>query len=144
MKDFLGCEYGIGDHVVYPSMSGRSVTMTHGVVTAVSEFDNGPVQIRPLDSARWKNHYGRNRYRNIETGDIVTPKKARLKDGHRRHRDTGQELSTSEYYDQYNHLDRADWISIEETLKPGFEKVNIVSPVTVHNTENIVKVAPPS
>ncbi len=45
MKDFLGREFEVGDLIVYPKMSGRSVCLVKGVVKKFN--DSGTVTVQP-------------------------------------------------------------------------------------------------
>lgn len=69
MKDFLGQEYVVGDHVVYATLSGRSVTQTLGIVVAITDKS---VVVRPVfDSRGWRvpaERQKRTRYIDSRTG----------------------------------------------------------------------------
>ena len=69
--DWLGNTYDVGDLVLYAAMSGRSVTM---VLAEVVKFnDTGSVTLKPVKSARWKQHYGRRFYIDNRTGKRIDP-----------------------------------------------------------------------
>lgn len=51
MKDFLGRELSVGDHIVWATMSGRSVQMTYGVFEGMT--DKGQARVTKLDGSRW-------------------------------------------------------------------------------------------
>lgn len=69
--DWLGNTYDVGDLVLYAAMSGRSVTM---VLAEVVKFnDTGSVTLKPVKSARWKQHYGRGFYIDNRTGKRINP-----------------------------------------------------------------------
>lgn len=65
MKDFLDNEFDVGDTVVYPAGSGRSITM---VKARVVKFTDKSVVVQPLNSARWQQHHSTTMYRDTRTG----------------------------------------------------------------------------
>lgn len=81
MKDWLGNDLQVGDTVIYPAASGRSITMVVGEITGFGERDTGwdeaktepTIKIRPLRSSRWRQHRGTNYYVDNRTGKRIDP-----------------------------------------------------------------------
>ncbi len=73
MKDFLGNEFGVGDTIVYPKMSGRSVALVKGTVVKFNE--SGSVTIQP-EVESWnggRDRSGTTRYIDTRTGKGFDP-----------------------------------------------------------------------
>lgn len=91
--DWQGQEYGPGDIVLYPAMSGRCVTMVKARVldvyrvhrddsyswhrvrdTATPDGDEQlRVKVEPVGSSRWKQHHGKNYFIDNRTGKRIDP-----------------------------------------------------------------------
>lgn len=98
--DWLGNTYDVGDLVLYAAMSGRSVTM---VLAEVIKFnESGSVGLRPMRSARWKQHSGKSYHIDNRTGKRIDPYSGDGKHitvhGHMAHRDNPQWTISSEEY----------------------------------------------
>lgn len=78
MKDFLGNEWGIGSVVTWAAMSGRSVTMSLGVVTNIQEKEQRysdktrtVVTVQPVADSRWDQHGRERHYIDSRTGEEI-------------------------------------------------------------------------
>lgn len=108
MKDFLGKEFDVGDYVVYPAGSGRSITM---VKAQVIRFTDKSVIVQPLDSARWKQHHGTTRFRDTRTGKTFLP--------------YSEAKSTLEHMARpygYHHKQTGEWVSYEEVRSLPYQE----------------------
>jgi hypothetical protein len=98
--DWQGNEYGPGDIVLYPAQSGRSVTMVKAEVLDVyrvyhsrdtykwerviqgktlvwgDEDTELRVQVKPINSSRWKQHHGKDFYVDTRTDKRIDPWKS--------------------------------------------------------------------
>lgn len=81
MQDWLGNDLGVGDMVIYPAGSGRSITMVVGQIVDFGqrrdwsgEEKTAPtIKIQPLGSSRWEQHYGTDYYVDTRTGKRIDP-----------------------------------------------------------------------
>lgn len=147
--DFLGQKYGVGDTIVYAGTSGRSVQMVLGRVVKFNP--TGSVKVQPIDQAsRWKQHHGSSHFIDSRTGKRIDP--YREDGGHikvpsfYRHEETGEELSYSELGTRTrgNYLERAKFHYVSTVFQDWVVKVDEpVKSVTLHVTENILKVVLP-
>lgn len=96
--DWLGQPIEIGDHLLYPAGSGRSITMV--LAKLVRIHDNGSVTVEPVKASRWKQHYGRTRYIDTRTGKGIDPfRDPHIADGGYKYRtDTGERVTEEEEY----------------------------------------------
>jgi len=131
MKDWLGNDYDVGDKVIYATMYGHLVNM---VLAEVVGIFKGPkygyagythrelteddkeikVKLQPLKSSRWKQHYGRKVFTDIRTGE-------RIKNPYDDIRYVGWDGSPNQPFREY------------------VKVTNIIKPVVIAVTENIVK-----
>ncbi len=160
MKDFLGNEFTVGDIIVYPKTSGRSVALVKATVLKFNE--SGSVSVQPeLES--WQG--GRPRgvtthYVDTRTGKRFPPYSTRSEQHKQRpsgyeHKVTGEWLSTAEWgeaEDQARRSGRLSWQEIHERRqqwtwtpviwKPYVAEESVIQPVTLTRTDNIVRVSP--
>lgn len=98
LTDFLGREFGVGDHVIYAGTSDRSANIVYGTVADIYEVyyshttwkwervpDSGVpddsssedpqtrVKVMPLRGARWKQTRGRTFYVDTRNGKRIDP-----------------------------------------------------------------------
>lgn len=143
MQDWLGKELNVGDKVLYPAGSGRSITM---IIGEIVEFkDNGSVRIQPLNSSRWKQHYGTDYYVDTRTGKRIDPWKTYEQGthfkskGYYQHKATGNVITAEEHqalrgntYFEYDYVSAVfqDWVK---------QRNDGPKPVTISVTENLTK-----
>lgn len=142
MIDFLGNEFGVGDYIVYPAGSGRSITM---VKAQVVRFTESSVVVQPLDSARWQQHHETTQYRDTRTGKTFNAH-ADSASAHMQRAFGYTHKQTGEYI-TYEHGRELSWLELREyeyaspIWKDYVEKVKVgPKPVRLTITNNIVKV----
>lgn len=152
MKDFLGQPYGVGDHIIYPVMSGNSIAV---VLAKVLEIQDAKVVVEPVRSSRWKQHYGRTRYIDTRTGKGIDPD-LRRKDGTEPHIETdahmrdkltkevipyAQETKYLEakygYDKRYHRYEYLEYVPV--VYKDYVQEVKVPSKAVLTVTANIVK-----
>ena len=150
MEDFLGQTYEVGDIILYAAMSGRCVTMVQAKVLAIRE---NSVTVEPIDSARWKQHYGRTQYIDSRNGKPFDPHHDKnvvhmeREQGYT-HKETGEFLTRDEYYARrpnYNPHDSGpyysfsrDWDYTSEIWKDYVTINQTKAKVTLKVLQNIV------
>ncbi len=146
MKDFLGHEFEVGDTIVYPKMSGRSVALCKGVVLKFNE--SGSVNIQP-ETESWgggQERSGTTRYIDTRTGRGFSPysdaaTQHMIQGYGYEHKETGDWIS----YDEYHALGYT-WLSPEQAQykwaspiwKDYVTTETKVKPVTISRTDNII------
>lgn len=142
--DWLGQSIEVGDHVIYPAGSGRSITMIIGTVVGFN--DNGSITLCPVKSSRWKQHHGRTRYVDNRTGKGIDPwsgsGKHIVEGGCHVRRSTGEEINDEDYYAlQRSRGYRYDDYAYKPVVfKDYVERQDTpTTKVTVHVTENVTK-----
>lgn len=152
MKDFLGKEFGPGDLIVYPKMSGRSVCLVKGRVVKFNP--SGSVTIQP-ETESWqggRERSGTTRYIDTRTGKGFNP----YYDGAAQHQIRGYgyihtPTDTFVEYEDYNNLRTeayrtpGKWQTMQRDYQwapviwKDYVKVeNTVKPVTITRTDNIL------
>ncbi len=151
MKDFLGNDFEVGDTIVYPKMSGRSVALCQGVVLKFNE--SGSVTVQPMveswDGGRERS--GTTRYIDTRTGKGFSPyadsaKKHMERPWGYKHKVTDKWISYEEYHamndDRRVYQTEAQreytWASV--IWKDYVKKETTVKPVTITRTDNIILV----
>lgn len=137
--DWLGQEVAVGDTIVYAAMSGRSVTMVLAKVVSFNE--SGSITVQPLQSSRWKQHYGRTRYIDTRTGKGIDPfatDKHTAEPSYCRHKQTGERLSAEDINN--GRLGYLDYEYVPAVWKDYVEQVKEpTSKVTLTVTANVTK-----
>lgn len=126
-EDFLGNTVEAGDTILYAAMSGRSVQMVKAKVLAIREKT---VTVEPMDCARWKQHWGREKYLDDKGKpfDPYGPNRAK-----HIQRESGYilnstgEFHTSEFRTEVFNKMRAEWYSIHKTPMPWKNERDIFS-----------------
>lgn len=153
MKDFLGRDISPGDHVVWATMSGRSVSMTYGIFEGFTE--TGRARLTPLDGSRWKRG-GETGWVDSRNGKTVyLNSKTHQKEPEYHIRQDGVKLTYDEYL-EYVYGSREVAINshdlqsqrrkeftgkrIPAVMKDYVVRADKPSTVTLDITENIVKV----
>lgn len=142
MIDFLGNEFDVGDYIVYPAGSGRSITM---VKAQVVRFTESSVVVQPLDSARWQQHHETTQYRDTRTGKNFDPYAAAAmahmqRDAGYVHRETGDYITRAQF-DVMPWPDRQAYTYATTIWKDYVEKVKVgPKPVRLTITKNIIRV----
>jgi hypothetical protein len=157
LVDIAGHTLAIGDTVVYPQQSGRSVQMVLGELIS---WNGKTAQIRRSGGSRWKPSYENTRYRDTRTGKNVNIYAGNYEHfevkprSYLKHSETGEELSDVEHRQRYPFVssyvygggikdDRYKWLAKYDqgVLKEYIEKYSEdAKPVTIKNVSNIVKV----
>lgn len=152
--DVAGNELAVGDTVVYPQMSGRSVQMVLGIFKG---YNGKTAKIERTEGSRWSAEYTRTRFRDKRTGKGIDPyaTKKHFKvepSSWYVHKETGEKISYDEGAARYRaswttgtgwdatkwkyHHDRGEYQDYVE------EYTAAPKPVTIQNVTNIVKVVP--
>lgn len=140
--DWLGNTYDIGDLVLYAAMSGRSVTMVLAEVVKFNE--SGSVGLKPVRSARWKQHYGKSYNIDNRTGKRIDPwsgdgKHIEVEAYFKSKQDPSKTLSFEEYHKlPYREMDKWEYVptQFKDYVEHRHKDTKIV---TISVTENIVK-----
>ena len=152
MQDFLGNEFGPGDLIVYPKMSGRSVCLVKGRVVKFNP--SGSVTIQP-ETESWhggRDRSGTTRYIDTRTGKSFNPyydsaNEHQVRGSGYIHKPSGTFVECVDYSNlrseayrtpgkwqeirndyEYSQVIWKDYVKIETTVKP----------VTITRTDNIV------
>lgn len=147
MLDFLGKEFDVGDLIVYPMMSGRSVALVKGRVLKFN--DSGSVGVQP-ETESWRGgreRSGTTRYIDSRSGKGFSP----YSEPGKKHmeRDYGYiRVSTGEWisYDDYEaQRDSRSYFGSDPDIKwapviwKDYVKIESkVKPVTITRTDNII------
>lgn len=153
MKDWLGAELAVGDTVIYPAGSGRSITMVIGEIVGFGERTeprwNGEddaveptIKVQPLRSSRWQQHYGRDYYVDVRTGKRIDPHR-QAKDGtfphiaeHGHYLDADGERHPRQDYRGNEPL----YTYVPTAYRDHVEQRNDgPKPVTIHVTDNVTR-----
>jgi hypothetical protein len=157
VKDWLGNDLAVGDRVLYPAGSGRSITMVIGEITGFGEFTEPQwrsedkvlttIKVQPLKASRWKQHHGTDFYVDTRTGKRIDPYR-QAKDGSFPH------IAVPGYYldadgarhehQQYGRdacgAMREQCTYVSTVFRKHVEKRHEgPKPVTIHITENVTR-----
>jgi hypothetical protein len=146
VKDFLGRQFNVGDYVVYPAGSGRSITM---VKAQVVRFTDTSVVVQPLDSARWQQHTSTTKFRDTRTGKTFRPYSATSAREHMArpygylHKQTGEWVSYEDVQVlPYQQQKQYEWAPV--VWKDYVEEIHVgPQPVRLTVTSNIIRIDAP-
>lgn len=133
MKDWLGNEFGPGDLVLYPNLTGHSPNMVLARVETLKE--NGNVTVLPVKGSRW-DHWGRTKYTDTRTGKAVDPFRNQAE-----HMHAQQYLNpeTGERTDDYYEAKAWSVTRVNDPFKDHIREEKVQSKVTLTVTKNITR-----